>query len=62
MCEKRMSNPLHPGHALITSDTINIKLHPNINMENEIVSSRPRKPVIHSLKEWRNPPHEDRKQ
>jgi len=25
-------------------------------MENEIVSSRPRKPLIHSLKEWRKPP------
>jgi hypothetical protein len=36
-----------------------IKGHPNINMENEIVSSGPRKPLIHSLKEWRKPPHED---
>jgi hypothetical protein len=44
MGEKRLSDPLHPGHVLITSNAINIKLHPNINMENEMVSSRPRKP------------------
>jgi hypothetical protein len=61
MCEKRLSDSLHPGHALIARDAIHIKGHPNINMENEMVSSGPRKPLIHSLKEWRKPPHEDTK-
>jgi len=61
MCEKRLSDPLHLSHVLITRDAINIKLLPNINMENEMVSTRPGKPLIHSLKEWRKPPHKDTK-
>jgi hypothetical protein len=45
----------------IIRDATDIKLHPNINMENEMVSRKPRKPLIHSPKEWRKPPHEDTK-
>jgi hypothetical protein len=56
MCEKRLSDLLHPGHVLMTRDAIHIKGHPNINMENEMVSSGSRKPLIHLSKNGENLP------
>jgi hypothetical protein len=34
----------------------------NINMEDGLVLSRTWIPLVHSLKDWRNPPHEDTQQ
>jgi hypothetical protein len=47
----------------ILREVIEIELHPNfVNRENGLVLSRSWIPLFHSLKEQRNPPHEDTQQ